>query len=508
MDELLMYLRKSRQDDPTETIEQVLARHEKILQEYAIKTYGCRIKEENIYREVVSGETIDDRPKINELFKRMESENVTGVLVIEPQRLTRGDMLDCGTVVHIFRYTNTLVITPSKTYNLADKYDRKFFEMELTRGNDYLEYVKEILARGRNASVHEGNYIGSIAPFGYDKVKDGKSYTLAINEKEAEYVRMIYDLYIQGNGASRIAHTINGLGARTKKGLLFKESAIREILRNEIYIGKIRWGHKLVVKAYENGKIVKKRPRNENYELIDGKHEPIISVETFEQAKIRKGRTTREAYSKELSNPFAGLIKCRKCGKAIALRPQRKDGKNYRPNRYYCKSGVYCSTKSCNEEVLVNMIKSSLKDVLNDFRVKIDNYTSNNKTSLETLANSLESDLKKLEIKQNELYDFLESGIYTKEVFIMRNEKLAKERERIQSALDKAKSEIPTLQETKLKYENLHKAIDMIQDDKISAKTKNNFLKEVINVIYYSKDTATPNAGDDANNIKIDIELK
>lgn len=508
MEEILIYLRKSRQDDPGETIEQVLARHEKQLQEYAVKTYGYRIKEENIYREVVSGETIDDRPKINELFKRMEDENVTGVLVIEPQRLTRGDMLDCGTVVHIFRYTNTLVITPSKTYNLADKYDRKFFEMELTRGNDYLEYVKEILARGRSASVHEGNYIASIAPFGYDKVKEGKSYTLAINEKESEYVRMIFDLYIQGNGASRIAKTINDLGARTKTGKLFKESAIRDILKNEIYIGKIRWGHKLVVKAYENGKIVKKRPRNEDYEIIQGKHAPIISEETFEKAKIRKGKTTREGYSTELTNQFAGLIKCKKCGKAIAMRPQNKHCGKPLPNRYYCKSGIYCTTKSCNEDVVVNMVISSLKAALNDFRTKIDNYTVEHGTGSETLINALKSDLKKLEIKQNELYDFLESGIYTKDVFIMRNEKLGQERERLQKALEKAKVEIPTLQEMKTKYTNLHAAIDMIQDDSINAKTKNNFLKEVIDVIYYTKDTATPNHGDDSNNIKLEIILK
>lgn len=508
MDELLMYLRKSRQDDPNETIEQVLARHEKQLQEYAIKTYGCRIKEENIYREVVSGETIDDRPKINELFKRMESENVTGVLVIEPQRLTRGDMLDCGTVVHIFRYTNTLVVTPSKTYNLVDKYDRKFFEMELTRGNDYLEYVKEILARGRDASVHEGNYIASVAPFGYDKVKDGKSYTLAINEKESEYVRMIYDLYIQGNGASIIAQTINDLGARTKTGKLFKESAIRDILKNEVYLGKIRWGHKTVVKTYENGKIVKKRPRNADYEIIQGRHVPIISEETFEQAKIRKGKTTREPYSLELSNQFAGLIKCKKCGKAIAMRPQKKDGVKIRPNRYYCKSGIYCTTKSCNEEIVVNMIISSLKVTLNDFHIKIDNYTKEHKTSSETLINALENDLKKLEVKQNELYDFLENGIYTKDVFIMRNEKLGQERERLQKALEKAQTEIPTLQEMKTKYTNLHNAIEMIEDNTINAKTKNNFLKEVIDVIYYSKDVSTPNHGDDSNNVKLEIILK
>lgn len=65
MQEYLMYLRKSRQDNPDETVEEVLARHEKQLQEYSIKTFGYRINEDNIYREIVSGETIDDRPEIN-----------------------------------------------------------------------------------------------------------------------------------------------------------------------------------------------------------------------------------------------------------------------------------------------------------------------------------------------------------------------------------------------------------------------------------------------------------
>lgn len=63
-EEYIIYLRKSRQDNENETIEEVLARHEKQLQEYAIKTFGYRIKEENIYREIVSGETIEDRIEI------------------------------------------------------------------------------------------------------------------------------------------------------------------------------------------------------------------------------------------------------------------------------------------------------------------------------------------------------------------------------------------------------------------------------------------------------------
>ena len=158
-DSIIIYLRKSRSDDPAQTVEEVLAKHERILQDYCMKEYGKAIPEKRIYREVVSGETIQDRPVMQQLLKELEAENISGVLIVEPQRLSRGDLQDCGQIINSFRYTNTAVITPGKTYDLSDEYDRKFFEMELTRGNDYLEYTKKILSRGRVASVRQGNYI-------------------------------------------------------------------------------------------------------------------------------------------------------------------------------------------------------------------------------------------------------------------------------------------------------------------------------------------------------------
>ena len=60
----LLYLRKSRQDDPNETVAEVLAKHEAQLQEWAERELGMRIPEENIYREVVSGESIAAREEI------------------------------------------------------------------------------------------------------------------------------------------------------------------------------------------------------------------------------------------------------------------------------------------------------------------------------------------------------------------------------------------------------------------------------------------------------------
>lgn len=482
----LIYLRKSRQDNEFETIEEVLARHEKQLQEYAIKEFGAKIDEKNIYREVVSGETIDDRPQINLLFERMQNENIEGVLVIETSRLTRGDLLDCGRVVHLFKYTKTLIITPQKTYNLDDKFDRKFFEMELTKGNDYLEYTKEILARGRDASIREGNYIGSVAPYGYKLTKIDKSPTLEIDETEAKFVRLAFELYANGLGANSIANRLNELGAKPRKADRFISTAIRQMLENPVYIGKIKYKFKPQIKVYENNKLIKKRTRNYECELIDGKHKAIISDELYKKCKIQKGKVSREKPSTELINIFASLLKCKKCGKAIGLRPQNKayNGR-MRKDRYYCTSGKYCSCGSADVEIVNQAIINALKDYLNDFKVKIYNNTSQPVKTLETLKEALKVDLKKLDKKQNDLYDLLEDGVYTKEVFLMRNEKLKEERARLEKAINDIV--IPPVIDYEEKVASLHQAIAMISDDNISAKTKNEFLKEIIEVIYYDK---------------------
>ena len=130
-DILLMYLRKSRADNPQETVEEVLERHERILQESAVRLMGLPVPEEYIYREVVSGETIEDRPKMKELLSAIENPDVKGILVVDPQRLSRGDWEDGGRILSSFRYSHTLIHTPQKTYDLNNKFDYKFFKMEL-----------------------------------------------------------------------------------------------------------------------------------------------------------------------------------------------------------------------------------------------------------------------------------------------------------------------------------------------------------------------------------------
>ena len=134
-EEILDYLRKSQSDDPTLTVEEVLQKHESILDEWAERHLGSKVPERNKFREVVSGETIKERPEINKVLRLIESPKYKAVKVVEPQRLTRGDLEDIGRLMKLFKHTNTLIITPERIYDLRDEYDWEAFERKLKQGN-------------------------------------------------------------------------------------------------------------------------------------------------------------------------------------------------------------------------------------------------------------------------------------------------------------------------------------------------------------------------------------
>lgn len=141
-EEILLYLRKSRADDPLLSVEEVLSKHEALLDEWAEKNLSAPIPAENRFKEVVSGESIADRPEFQKVLKLLESPKIKAVLVVEISRLGRPDTEEIGRITKIFRYTGCLVITPMMTFDITNEYERDMFERELKRGNEYLEYTK------------------------------------------------------------------------------------------------------------------------------------------------------------------------------------------------------------------------------------------------------------------------------------------------------------------------------------------------------------------------------
>ena len=337
VEQIIIYLRKSRAEK-NETVEEVLARHEKILQDYAIQTFGRKIPEANIYREVVSGETLDERIEIKKVFGRLEHEPIKALLVVEPQRISRGGMTDCGRVVDILRYTETWVVTVTKTYDLENKFDRQLFEAQLTQGHQYLEYQKEIMDRGKNLSIREGKYVGSTAPFGYARKALDRGFMLVKNKIEAPIVKLIYDLFVDENlSTNEIANYLNKHQMKPRKNDLWDYNMVSHVMKNEIYYGSTAWGKRPVIKKLINGEITKIRVSAEDYMLVRGKHDPIVSKEKWDlaQEKIKGNPSSRTGLNRELQNPLAGLVFCKKCGHSLVRVKNSKQNIKRKQRRKY-----------------------------------------------------------------------------------------------------------------------------------------------------------------------------
>lgn len=337
VDQIIIYLRKSRAER-NETVEEVLARHEKILQDYAIQTFGQKIPEANIYREVVSGETLDERIEIKKVFQRLEHEPIKALLVIEPQRISRGRMTDCGRVVDILEYTNTWVVTVTKTYDLTNKFDKQLFEAQLMQGNQYLQYHKEIMDRGKNLSIREGKFVGSTPPFGYDRKALDKGFMLVKNPVEAPIVKTIFDLFVDENlTTTEVAMYLNKHHMKPRKNDLWDYQMVGHIMKNEVYYGSTAWGKRPTIKRLIDGEITKIRVNSDDYMLVRGRHDPIISKEKWDaaQEKIKGNPSSRTGLNRDLQNPLAGLVFCKKCGHSLVRVKNTKHNMDRKKRRKY-----------------------------------------------------------------------------------------------------------------------------------------------------------------------------
>ena len=196
--EYALYLRKSRADLEAEAHGEgdTLARHEHILMELA-KSRALPIGA--IYREIVSGERIANRPVMQQLLSEVEDGRWKGVLVTETSRLARGDTIDQGIVAQAFKLSGTLIVTPSKIYDPTQEADEEWMEFGLFMSRQEYRMIRRRMTAGMNAAKREGRFIGNVAPYGYERFKlDGRGWSLRIVPKQAEIVRMIFDLYNSG----------------------------------------------------------------------------------------------------------------------------------------------------------------------------------------------------------------------------------------------------------------------------------------------------------------------
>lgn len=498
-DEILVYLRKSRSDDPTLSVEEVLSKHETILDEWCLQYLDEKVPETNKFREVVSGETIDDRPEIQKLLRKSESPQYKAILCVEVQRLSRGDLEDAGKLIKLLRYSYTYVITPQKTYNLRDEYDRDIFERELKRGNEFLEYQKKIMNRGRLLSVSQGNFIGSIPPYGYNKVwvQEGKKNcpTLEENKEQADVVRLIFDLYVNKDmGYKRICNYLEKLNIQPPKGEIWSPSALKDMITNVHYIGKVKWNWRKTVIVVEDSEIVKTRPKSQigEYLIYEGKHQGIIPEELFNAAQEKLGKNHRAKPTTKIRNPLASLLYC-KCGRAMSLRYYfRKDGTERNAPRLICDNQSHCNSGSCLFEEMIDRVCDILEQCIDDFEVRLQNDTGDSVKLHAQLIKNLEKKLKELEQRELSQWEAQSDpnpeNRMPQEIFKQLNAKLLKEKDEIKQALTNAHETLPEPVDYEDKIIKFKDALSALRDPKVSAEDKNTLLKACIERIDYYRE--------------------
>lgn len=491
-DKYAMYLRKSRADLELEAMgeEETLARHKRMLENLAAK-HGISMNQITVYHELVSGDSIDERPEMQRLLSDVYAKEYKGVLVVEVERLARGNTKDQGEVADAFQYSNTEIITPSKVYDPNNEFDQEYFEFGLFMSRREYKTIKRRLESGKKSSVEEGNYILPQRIFGFNiERRTKKDRVLVPNPDEVPIVHMIFDWFTEeGKSTGWIAQQLTFMGVQTiQHKPEWNRGTIRDMLVNPHYIGKVTWNRQRTVKEMDKstGKLVKKRINSGDMKIYEGKHDAIISDEQFEKATaiIASAKKPPVQAPFELRNPLAGLLVCKDCGKSIRF----IDFGDNRKHRLMHPPSVLCKKKSLPADEVTSALVESLKMHIEDFELKM--QSENNDTVIERhreVISSLEAELQKQERRKRKLLDSWEAedGMYTRDEFIERKQMYTATISKLKEQIQEAKQNAPQPVNYAEKIETFHALIDCINDPAISAQAKNDFLKQHIERIDY-----------------------
>lgn len=481
-----IYLRKSRADEELEKINpgNTLNRHKETLLKVAEEKNLVIIK---IHEEIVSGESIGQRPEMLKLLEEVSDNMYDAVLVMDMDRLGRGNMQEQGLILETFKQSNTKIITPRKIYDLNDEFDEEYSEFEAFMARKELKIINRRMQRGRVKSIEDGNYISTYAPFGYKIVGQGRNRHLKVDETTAPIVKFMFEQYALGHGGSRIAEKLNNMGYKTATGKKFYNNAVLNIIKNPVYIGKVSWGKKSYTRKDSNGKrVIKLRPQDE-WPLYDGKHEALISEDLFNACQKQLKNKSHVPYKTKLINPLAGIIICSYCGKPMVYRTYTN-----KPNYLLCQNPHCRQNKSSRFDYIENAILAELEKKLEEFNAPEPKETHDKIDISNNAIQNIKSELTKLETQKSNLHDLLEQGIYDTDTFISRSELINSKIEKFQEQLKELNASKSTMSNQE-KYKFLKNMIDVYKHSDNTV-LKNQFMKEGIKQIIYSKDKdAKPN---------------
>lgn len=312
------------------------------------------------------------------------------------------------------------------------------------------------------------------AAFGYE----AKGGVLLPKENESECVKYIFEAFLSGKSLLSIARELNDRGIRTHRGNKFESRTIEYILRNPVYIGKLRWN--------PTGR-TRRNFSNENIIISNGSHEAIVSEKVFAQVqeildKLKSGPAVSQP-THSVRAWISGLIRCASCGSALVFA---------KPCYYKCSSYIRGKCKS-SQHIRADLLEDSLICMLkkdSDFvsELLFDILSQSGSRSKE--ISYLESSLHSLDARKKRLQEAYLSGEIELADFAPLNAEMNCARSRIVSELDSYYRRKDCSEITQATRQAVESAMNDFDPSAYDAEIVNRAIREVIERCIFDKESS------------------
>jgi site-specific DNA recombinase len=324
-----------------------------------------------------------ERPAIQKLLSDIKDGRVDCIVVYKVDRLSRS-LLDFTQLLEFFENNNVTFVSVTQNFNTNTSMGRLTLNILLSFAQFEREIISERTRDKMAAGRKKGKWLGGRPVLGYDL--DRENHKLIVNEKEAEMVKEIFDLYIKECSLLSVAIRLNDEGYKTKKfvtksgkalgGEKCKNTYVQHIIKNVVYIGKVKYMG----------------------QLYQGLHEPIVGEDIFEKAQeiLANNRVKRQS-SKNSKNIglLNHLLRCKACNGIMFHTYSAKE--NYKYRYYVCmnaqKRGYSsCPTRSVNAQAIEDAVIDALRKIACDFKAQ--------EQSVKSLRESLQEEIEHLKEEQ------------------------------------------------------------------------------------------------------------
>lgn len=381
--------------------------------------------------EAITGTKVDKRDGFQAMIQKCQNGEIDMILTKSISRFAR-NTLDTLQYVRMLRERNIAIFFEKENINTLDMNGELLLTIMSSLAQQEVESLSQNVKMGLKMKMKRGELIGFNGCLGYDYHPEDK--TLTVNEEEAEIVRFIYDMYLQGYGTTTIAKRLTEMGKKNKKGeVSWHTHGVMGIIKNEKYKGDILLG-----KTFTTDPISKRRLANmgeeEQYYIRDH-HEAIVSREVWDEAeRIRLKRATnkvvettgnRERYTRQYA--FSSMCECAFCGHKLTRRT-RHSSSIYEKPVWQCMNATKNGIKNCphckaiDESILeggfieaFGLLAGNFENVLDVVMDAVESSLTNDEDIRK--RQQLDKDISALNSKKSRMTDMFIDGTITKEVY-------------------------------------------------------------------------------------------